>query len=820
MIDKDLIDKAESGDVDALVSLGVAYYNEEDGKENQGKAFELFSKALEIAPNNVKAINNIANCYNNGVGVDENKQKAMELYREAAETGYANSQYNLANELRRQENPECLEWYQKAFENGDVDAPYEIARIYYNGKIVPKDCEKYIEYLTKADEIGNNYATFDLAYSYLTGDCVETNKEKGAALMEKAANAGSSDAAINMALVYKKGDGVVADIEKAVEWAEKAAERGDDSMLVRILSETDPQKAFEYNLEHAQKGDVKAQYRVFEAYAEGAGVNRDIKEALDWLRRAADAGDTTSQAIMGSQEMTFGDAPSAVRYWEKASAGGNLVSTNDLAKVYFSGASGVPADKPRAIELFKKAAEGGFGEAQAALGKCYSTGNGVPKNANEAFRLFSLAAEQGVAIAQKDLAVCYKYGLGTPENDALAAQWFEKAAENGNDKAKICLAEIYAKGEGVAIDRNKAETIYKEIIAKGESNDCDDAVFGLAQMYFDNPDERGKAFPFWQRLASRGNAEAKYNLGLCYFEGEGTEEDDSQAFFWWCHAAEEGVAKAYMSLAACYQYGLGTPENGALAVQWFEKAAESGNFKAKLCLADIYANRSGKDEGVSPDYHKAETLYNEVIACGESDNYENALFGLSLLYYNKLNDYDRAFPLCQQLASRGNTTAKYNLGLDYFCGQGTAKNDDQALFWWRQAAAEGDVDAQDKVRRLEEIRRMEEAQRNGGNQNINNRNTNAAAPQKSGGCYVATAVYGSYDCPEVWTLRRYRDYTLAETRRGKAFIKAYYSISPTLVRWFGKTAWFKKLWRGKLDRMVKKLQDSGVENTPYEDKQF
>ena len=28
---------------------------------------------------------------------------------------------------------------------------------------------------------------------------------------------------------------------------------------------------------------------------------------------------------------------------------------------------------------------------------------------------------------------------------------------------------------------------------------------------------------------------------------------------------------------------------------------------------------------------------------------------------------------------------------------------------------------------------------------------------KKGGCYVATAVYGSYDCPQVWTLRRVRD---------------------------------------------------------------
>lgn len=94
----------------------------------------------------------------------------------------------------------------------------------------------------------------------------------------------------------------------------------------------------------------------------------------------------------------------------------------------------------------------------------------------------------------------------------------------------------------------------------------------------------------------------------------------------------------------------------------------------------------------------------------------------------------------------------------------------------------------------------------------------AGNKQSSGGCYVATAVYGSYDCPQVWTLRRYRDYTLAETWYGRAFVRTYYAISPTLVKWFGDTEWFKKMWRGKLDRMVEKLQSEGVESTPYEDK--
>ena len=96
--------------------------------------------------------------------------------------------------------------------------------------------------------------------------------------------------------------------------------------------------------------------------------------------------------------------------------------------------------------------------------------------------------------------------------------------------------------------------------------------------------------------------------------------------------------------------------------------------------------------------------------------------------------------------------------------------------------------------------------------------SSGTSSSSSGGCYVATAVYGSYDCPQVWTLRRFRDYTLAETWYGRAFIHTYYAISPTLVKWFGHTEWFKKMWKGKLDRMVANLKADGVEDTPYEDK--
>lgn len=90
----------------------------------------------------------------------------------------------------------------------------------------------------------------------------------------------------------------------------------------------------------------------------------------------------------------------------------------------------------------------------------------------------------------------------------------------------------------------------------------------------------------------------------------------------------------------------------------------------------------------------------------------------------------------------------------------------------------------------------------------------------SGGCYIATAVYGSYDCPPVWTLRRYRDNTLASRWFGRCFIRVYYAVSPTLVRWFGKNKFFIGCWKWILDRKVRKLNDAGVSSLPYDDRKW
>ena len=85
-------------------------------------------------------------------------------------------------------------------------------------------------------------------------------------------------------------------------------------------------------------------------------------------------------------------------------------------------------------------------------------------------------------------------------------------------------------------------------------------------------------------------------------------------------------------------------------------------------------------------------------------------------------------------------------------------------------------------------------------------------------CYVATAIYGSYDCPEVWTLRRFRDFTLDKTWHGRLFIKTYYSISPTFVKHFGSIKIFKSQGKKLLNKWVARLNRQGYDNTPYKDK--
>lgn len=53
----------------------------------------------------------------------------------------------------------------------------------------------------------------------------------------------------------------------------------------------------------------------------------------------------------------------------------------------------------------------------------------------------------------------------------------------------------------------------------------------------------------------------------------------------------------------------------------------------------------------------------------------------------------------------------------------------------------------------------------------------------SKGCFIATAVYGDFNAPEVIALRRWRDQVLLCTPSGRAMIVLYYRLSPPIARY-------------------------------------
>lgn len=75
----------------------------------------------------------------------------------------------------------------------------------------------------------------------------------------------------------------------------------------------------------------------------------------------------------------------------------------------------------------------------------------------------------------------------------------------------------------------------------------------------------------------------------------------------------------------------------------------------------------------------------------------------------------------------------------------------------------------------------------------------------SEGCYIATAVYGSYNAKEVLVLRRFRDEVLQHHFIGKCFVKVYYLFSPPVARYLKNARWLNMQVRKILNCLVNRL---------------
>ena len=80
-----------------------------------------------------------------------------------------------------------------------------------------------------------------------------------------------------------------------------------------------------------------------------------------------------------------------------------------------------------------------------------------------------------------------------------------------------------------------------------------------------------QAAAWWQKAADQGDAEAQFNLGLMYDNGQGVAQNDQQAAAWYQKAANQGHAKAQYNLGVMYFNGQGVARNYRQAAAWYKK---------------------------------------------------------------------------------------------------------------------------------------------------------------------------------------------------------------------------------------------------------
>ena len=144
--------------------------------------------------------------------------------------------------------------------------------------------------------------------------------------------------------------------------------------------------------------------------------------------------------------------PLPVRQLQNRAKSGNPAAQFALAKLYASGAKGIPKNPAAAAQWYSQAADSGYAKAQNNLAVMYANGEGVPKDEAKAFQLFLKAALQGDTAAETHLGVIYLRGTGVPQNYDQSVSWFRKAAEQNNWGAQDALALEYAAGIGVRRD--------------------------------------------------------------------------------------------------------------------------------------------------------------------------------------------------------------------------------------------------------------------------------------------------------------------------------------------------------------------------------
>ncbi|MDR2222060.1 MAG: sel1 repeat family protein [Flavobacteriaceae bacterium] len=507
------------------------------------------------------------------------------------------------------------------------EAELELAMLYLYHQDY-RDLAKGMELLDRGIAAKYHKAMTEKAYTMLDFDLVERNVPAAKALLEEAMEMGNDYAPYRLGLGYQDAEWEdEANLAKALELFELAAERNHNSgteyagkyYRYGYVGEPDYAKAMEYYdkaIEYFNSGYAKVEKAMMLEAGEGVEVNHE--EARDLYLSALEYGYTYAALRLAFmyEEDVLGEPDLAVarQYFEQAAEAEIPAGVYHTARFYRYGIGG-EADEVKAFELFEKALELGFVDANVDIALAYEEETcGRTYDADKAFEHMMVAAEEGFSYAMFKVGCYHMYKTIEHAKNEEAVFWLNKAVDLGSGLAMLTLGDYYLYGYGEEREYEKAIEYYKKAeevgyISEGigvcyqfelgvEKDDTkafnyykiaadrnySSGLFRLGMCYYygtGTQQDRVEAFYYLKQVADQGNKDAAGYIGQMYLAGDGVEKNEVEGIQYLTEAAEAGYDDAQYHLGNCYLRGIGVEQNDELAMQWYQTAAENGNEDAQ-----------------------------------------------------------------------------------------------------------------------------------------------------------------------------------------------------------------------------------------------
>lgn len=264
------------------------------------------------------------------------------------------------------------------------------------------------------------------------------------------------------------------------------------------------------------------------------------------------------------------------------------------------------------LNVYLMLANRGNAQAQYTLGEFMYIGNveSIPRNLNQAESWFSKAGEQNYVPAILRLIDVYST---VNINPTKVLYWRIRAAELKHNPSMVVLADLYLKGEGVKKDARKGIQLYIEAAQLGNNY----AAGCIGDFYYNgyNPyivQDKARAIEWLGYAAKRGNAEAAYRIGMCYYLNDGVCKDEKKALDYLKIAVNANYSlanKIYSLLAYSEAERQMDEKEYAVAVGWFNEAVRYDKNNIAACVNAGYCYLSQE----SPAYESAELFLNQAL---------------------------------------------------------------------------------------------------------------------------------------------------------------------------------------------------------------